>query len=197
MLNESELFASFDNHTDLWVFFQAFSLLMELIFIMGIHILMMTSTNGNIFLNNGLLWGEFTGHRGIPLTKASDSELWCFLWSVPEQADDKQLRRRWLEIPSSSLWRHCNVVRRHRYIGFWKWKHQITMIFHSLYAMSYREFTTYGRHQLTAYCNSPTLWHKTKYCLDTGTLLLIWLIEGRINLQIRELTYFFYYSALL
>ena len=27
---------------------------------------------------------ESTGHRWIPLTKASDAELWCFLWSVPE-----------------------------------------------------------------------------------------------------------------
>ena len=25
-----------------------------------------------------LLWGEFTGHRWIPLTKASDAELWFF-----------------------------------------------------------------------------------------------------------------------
>ena len=31
------------------------------------------------------LWGEFTGDRWIPLTKASDAELWCFLWSVPQQ----------------------------------------------------------------------------------------------------------------
>ena len=28
---------------------------------------------------------EFTGDRWIPLTKASDAELWCFLWSTPEQ----------------------------------------------------------------------------------------------------------------
>ena len=27
---------------------------------------------------------EFTGHWWIPLTKASDAELWCFLWSAPE-----------------------------------------------------------------------------------------------------------------
>ena len=26
-----------------------------------------------------------TGHRWIPLTKASDAELWYFLWSAPEQ----------------------------------------------------------------------------------------------------------------
>ena len=29
--------------------------------------------------------GEFTGHQWIPLTKASDSELWYFLLSVPVQ----------------------------------------------------------------------------------------------------------------
>ena len=44
---------------------------------------MMTSSNGNIFHVTGLLCGEFTGHRWIPRTKASDAELWCFLWSAP------------------------------------------------------------------------------------------------------------------
>ena len=47
--------------------------------------IMMTSSNGNIFCVTGPLCGEFTGHRWIPLTKASDAELWCFLWSAPEQ----------------------------------------------------------------------------------------------------------------
>ena len=45
--------------------------------------LMMTSSNGNIFCVTGHLCGEFTGHRWITHTKASDAELWCFLWSVP------------------------------------------------------------------------------------------------------------------
>ena len=49
-----------------------------------IVIVMMTSSNGNIFRVNGPLCGEFTGHRWIPHTKASDAELWCFLWSAPE-----------------------------------------------------------------------------------------------------------------
>ena len=44
---------------------------------------MMTSSNENIFRVTGPLRGEFTGHRWIPLTKASDVELWCFLWSAP------------------------------------------------------------------------------------------------------------------
>ena len=40
---------------------------------------------GNIFRVTGPLCEEFTGHRWIALTKASDAELWCFLWSEPEQ----------------------------------------------------------------------------------------------------------------
>ena len=46
---------------------------------------MMTSSNGNIFRVTGHLCGEFTGPRWIPHTKASDAELWCLLWSAPEQ----------------------------------------------------------------------------------------------------------------
>ena len=41
----------------------------------------MTSSNGNIFCVTGPLGGEFTGPRWIPRTKASDADLWCFLWS--------------------------------------------------------------------------------------------------------------------
>ena len=49
-----------------------------------VFIRMMTSSNGNIFRVTGHLCGEFTGRRWIPRTKASDAELWCFLWSAPE-----------------------------------------------------------------------------------------------------------------
>ena len=45
---------------------------------------MMTSSNGNIFRVTCHLCWEFTGHRWISHTKASDAELWCFLWSAPE-----------------------------------------------------------------------------------------------------------------
>ena len=45
---------------------------------------MMTSSSGNIFRVTGQLCGEFTGPRWIPRTKASDAELWCFLWSAFE-----------------------------------------------------------------------------------------------------------------
>ena len=37
--------------------------------------LVMTSSNGNIFRVIDPLWGEFTGLRWIPRTKASDAEL--------------------------------------------------------------------------------------------------------------------------
>ena len=51
----------------------------------------MTSSNGNIFRVTGPLWVEFTGHGWIPLTKASDAELWCFLWSAPEQTFEQTI----------------------------------------------------------------------------------------------------------
>ena len=42
---------------------------------------MMTSSNGNIYRLTGPLCGEFTGYRWIPLTKATDVELWwCFFF---------------------------------------------------------------------------------------------------------------------
>ena len=52
---------------------------------------MLTSSNGNIVRITGLLWGESIGHRWIPLMKASDVELWCFLWSVPEQTVEQTI----------------------------------------------------------------------------------------------------------
>ena len=52
---------------------------------------MMTSSNGNISHVTGPLWRETTSHRWIPLTKASDAELLCFLWSVPEQMAEQTI----------------------------------------------------------------------------------------------------------
>ena len=46
-------------------------------------ICMITYSNGNIFRVTGPLYGELIGYRWIPTTKASDTELWCFLWSAP------------------------------------------------------------------------------------------------------------------
>ena len=41
---------------------------------------------------------EIHRSRWIPRTKATDAELWCFLWPVPE----------WFETPPCPLWRQCN-----------------------------------------------------------------------------------------
>ena len=72
----------------------------------------MTSSNGNIFRVNGHLCGEFTGHRWIPRTKASDAELWLFFHLLLNKRLSEQWRGWWFETPSRPLWRHCNGVGR-------------------------------------------------------------------------------------
>ena len=51
----------------------------------------MISSDGNIFWVTGPLLGESTGHRWIPLTKASYVELWCFIWSAPEETVQQRI----------------------------------------------------------------------------------------------------------
>ena len=77
--------------------------------VLTIQLFMMTSSNGNIFRVTGLLCGEFTGHRWIPLTK--DLMAWSF-----DVFFDMHLNKRlskqswgwWFETPSCSLIRHRN-----------------------------------------------------------------------------------------
>ena len=71
--------------------------------------LMMTSSNGNIFRITGPLCEEFTCHRWIPLTKASDVELWGFFICALNKRLSKQWHGWWFETPSCSLWCQCNV----------------------------------------------------------------------------------------
>ena len=52
---------------------------------------MIASSNWSIFRVTGALWGESTGHRWIPLTKASNAALWCFLWFAPEQTAEQPI----------------------------------------------------------------------------------------------------------
>ena len=68
-------------------------------------LVMMTSSNGNIFRVTGHLCGEFTGPRWIPRTKASDADLDVIFDLRPS----KQWLGWWFETLSSPLWRHCNV----------------------------------------------------------------------------------------
>ena len=58
--------------------------------------------------------GEFTGHQWIPLTQTSEAELWCFLWSAPEQMvwvnnqDAGDLRRHRAHYDVTVMW--CRIV---------------------------------------------------------------------------------------
>ena len=70
--------------------------------------IMMASSNWNIFRVAGPLCGEFTSHRSIPLTKASDAGLWYYLSYVSEQTVEQKSRRWLVETPSRPLWRYCN-----------------------------------------------------------------------------------------
>ena len=79
---------------------------------------MITSSNGNIFRVTGPLCGEFTGDRWIPLTKASDAELRCFLWTAPKRLN-KRSWSWWFETPSCSFGRHSNE---HLLSGWYKTK---------------------------------------------------------------------------
>ena len=64
------------------------------LYLIDIHIKnMMTSSKGSIFRVTGPSCGESTGHRWTPLTKASDAEHWCFLWSAPEQTAEHTMEK--------------------------------------------------------------------------------------------------------
>ena len=52
---------------------------------------MMTLSNGNIVRVTGPLRGEYTCHRWIPFTEASDADLWCFVWSTPMPAVEQKI----------------------------------------------------------------------------------------------------------
>ena len=60
------------------------------------------------FRVTGPLCGEFTGHRWMPHTEASDAELWCFFDLRLNKRLSKQSWGWWSETPSRSLWRHSN-----------------------------------------------------------------------------------------
>ena len=51
----------------------------------------MTSLNGTFYALVAFCVGEFTGHRWILRKKASDADLWCFLWSALEPTAEQIL----------------------------------------------------------------------------------------------------------
>ena len=69
---------------------------------------MMTSSSGNIFHVIGHLCGEFTGHRWIPHTKASDAELslrcvWINGWVNNREGGDLRRYRAHYDVTVMSL----------------------------------------------------------------------------------------------
>ena len=74
------------------------------------HLIMMTSSNGNIFHVTGPLCGEFTGPGEIPtqrpVTRSFDVSFDLRL----NKRLSKQPRGWWFETPQWSLWRQCNVM---------------------------------------------------------------------------------------
>ena len=69
----------------------------------------------------------FTGLRWIPRTKASDAELWCFLWCARLS---KHSRGWWFETLSHPLWRHRNAKRRWFHTCFTRTR-TMTLLIHS------------------------------------------------------------------
>ena len=68
------------------------------------NICMMTSSNGNIFRVTGPFTGVFPSQR--PVTRCFG----VFFDLRLNKGLNKQSRRRWFEMPSLSLWRHCNGI---------------------------------------------------------------------------------------
>ena len=71
---------------------------------------MMTPSNGNIFRVTGPMCGEITGHVEFPPHRAVTQSFDVSFDLCVNTWLSKQWRRRWLETPRRSLWRHRNVI---------------------------------------------------------------------------------------
>ena len=80
----------------------------------------MTSSRGHIFRVTGPLWGESTGQRWFALTKASDAELWYFLWCAKKKTPEQAVQMSVICTPWRSLWRNFNDPS-----GFLQWRLEI------------------------------------------------------------------------
>ena len=70
-------------------------------------ILMMTSSNGNIYPVTGPLCGEFTGEFHLKRPETQSFDVFFYLRLIKRLS--KQSRGWWSETPPRTLWRHCNV----------------------------------------------------------------------------------------
>ena len=75
----------------------------------GTPLVMMTSSNGNIFRDTGHLCGEFTGPGEFPAQRSVTRSFDVFFDLSLNKRLSKQSRGWWFETQSHPLWRHCNV----------------------------------------------------------------------------------------
>ena len=73
-------------------------------------VLMMTSSNGNIFRVTGPLCGEFTGPGEFPTQRPVTRSFNVFFDLRLNKPLSKQSWGWWFETQSPSLWRHCNEL---------------------------------------------------------------------------------------
>ena len=76
-------------------------------------VIMMTSSNGNIFRVTGPLCGEFTGPGEFPAQRPVTRSFDVFFDMRPNKLLIKQPWDWWFETPSWSLWRQCNNFVKH------------------------------------------------------------------------------------
>ena len=76
-------------------------------------IIMMTSSNGNIFRVSGRLCGEFAGPGEFPTQRPVTRSFYVFFDLRLNRRLSKQPWGWWFETPSWPLWRQCNVQMNH------------------------------------------------------------------------------------
>ena len=75
------------------------------------ELVMMTSSNGNIFRVTGPLCGEFTSPGEFPTQRPVTRNFDVFFHLRLNKRLSKQQRGWWFETLSRTLWRHCNVIK--------------------------------------------------------------------------------------
>ena len=120
----------------------------------------MTLSKGNIFLVTSLIWGESTGDHWTPPTKASDAELWYFLWI-------DQWRRAFMfslicvRTNGCVNNRHASDLRRHHA------NYDVTVIINS------EAFMTLCVRKISLHWDRTVSWNPSRQCIIHKTLILI------------------------
>ena len=97
----------------------------------GDRLIIMTSSNGNIFRVTGTLCGKFTGPGEFPTQRPVTRSFDVFFDLRLNKRLSKQSWCWWFEMPSCSLWCHCNDTdMSHRTSQSWAW-HLLTIQIHT------------------------------------------------------------------